>query len=123
MYIKKSLSVLAAVTVTGVLLSACSSDKPCPTGYTCAEGKPPVKTRSAEFQKRIDAEKAAEDLRDRNGEIQERQNREQRELKALRAERAAQRDERRKQREEAEAREAAEARAAAAAAAAEKAND
>jgi type IV secretory pathway VirB6-like protein len=49
-------------------------------------------SRSPEFQKRIDAEKAAEDQRDRDFALQEQARKESAELSRLRAERAAQRN-------------------------------
>lgn len=85
MHIKNALfSLLIAATAAGVCLPAFASDNSSSTG------------RSPEFQRRVDREQAAEDLRDRNSRIQEQQNKEERELKRLRAERAAQRNDRRK---------------------------
>jgi hypothetical protein len=49
-------------------------------------------TRSPAFQKRLDAEKAAEDQRDRDHALQEQARKEEIELKRFRAERAAQRN-------------------------------
>lgn len=99
MHLKNVLSfLLIAATAAGVCLPAFASDNSSSTG------------RSPEFQRRIDREQSAEDLRDRNSRIQEQQNKEERELKRLRAERATQRNDRRKADAEAEAQRQAEAR-------------
>jgi Skp family chaperone for outer membrane proteins len=99
MKIKNALSVLfIAATAAGVCLPASASDSSANSG------------RSPEFQRRVDREQAAEDLRDRNSRIQEQQNKEERELKRLRAERAEQRNARRQAEREAEAQRQAEAR-------------
>jgi len=89
--IAKSHLLLIAGLVVGLTLSACGS-----TGgsgsKSSSSGPSSQQNRSAEFQRRLLQEQAAEDARDRNAQIQEQTRLEEVELQRMRAERAAQRN-------------------------------
>jgi len=72
----------------GLVLAGCSSSG----GSSSKSGSSNQQNRSPAFQKRVLAEEAAEDARDRNNQIQEQNRIEELELRRMRAERAAQRD-------------------------------
>jgi hypothetical protein len=73
----------------GLSLSACSSSGPSKKSDAQSNAQA---DRDAAFQKRLRAEQAAEDARDRNAQVQEQTRLEEVELRRLRAERAAQRN-------------------------------
>lgn len=84
--ISKSPLFLVSGLFVGLALSAFSGIA------SAADDQAAQPARSAAFQKRLDAEKAAEDQRDRDHAIQEQARKEELELKKFRAERAAQRN-------------------------------
>lgn len=90
----KNLGLMVTGLFLGLTLSACSSSGP----SSKSSQNNPQNSRSAEFQRRVDAEQAAEDQRDRNNQIQEQNRRDELELRKMRAERAAQRNAAREQR-------------------------
>jgi hypothetical protein len=85
--ISKSLSVMFAGLCVGFMLSACSS-----SGTSSKSSSGQQNNKSADFQRRLQAEQAAEDARDRNAQIQEQTRMEEVEVQRMRTERAAQRN-------------------------------
>jgi hypothetical protein len=81
--IAKSQSMLLTAFITGLTLSACSSSGP---------NNNSSQNNSSDFQRRIQAEAAAEDQRDRNAQVQEQTRLEEIQLRKQRADRAAQRN-------------------------------
>jgi predicted component of type VI protein secretion system len=79
----KSQFILLTAFITGLTLTACSS-----SGSSNSSSQ----NNSSDFQRRIQAETAAEDQRDRNAQIQEQTRMEEVQLRKLRADRAAQRN-------------------------------
>ncbi len=73
----------------GLTLTACGSSSRKSVSQADAQANA---ERNAAFQKRLRAEQAAEDARDRNAQVQEQTRLEEIELRKLRAERSAQRN-------------------------------
>jgi len=76
----------------GLALSAFSLAASAADTSNDQSAQPAQPSRSPAYQKRLDAERAAEDQRDRDHAIQEQARQEELELKKIRADRAAQRN-------------------------------